>query len=77
MPYILSGQLIPLAFGMSWKGSLSTKATLFELKSSHGSVSSEKLHRCLPTVNFHGFYEFAATDRFQGQAFGISLVKKF
>jgi hypothetical protein len=29
------------------------------------------------SLNFHGFYEFAAADRFQGQAFGISLVKKF
>ena len=28
-------------------------------------------------LNFHAFYEFAAQDRFQGQAYGISLVKKF
>ena len=25
----------------------------------------------------HGFYEFAAQDRFQGRSFGISLTKKF
>jgi hypothetical protein len=29
------------------------------------------------SLNFHYFYEFAATDWFQGQAFGISLAKKF
>jgi hypothetical protein len=29
------------------------------------------------SLNMHYFGEFAATDRFQGQAFGISLVKKF
>lgn len=28
-------------------------------------------------VNLHYFYEFAAKDRFQGQAFGISIAKKF
>jgi len=28
-------------------------------------------------VNFHAFYEFAAEDRFQGQAYGISIAKKF
>ena len=28
-------------------------------------------------LNFHAFYEFAAKDRFQGQAFGINLAKKF
>jgi hypothetical protein len=28
-------------------------------------------------LNFHAFYEFSAQDRFQGQAFNISLVKKF
>jgi hypothetical protein len=27
--------------------------------------------------NFHAFYEFEAQDRFQGQAFGFSLAKKF
>jgi hypothetical protein len=31
----------------------------------------------LASLNFHAFYEFAAQDRFQGQAFGINLVKKF
>jgi hypothetical protein len=36
--------LIPLTFGIPWKGSLSNQATLFALKSSHGSLSSEKLH---------------------------------
>jgi len=29
------------------------------------------------SLNFHGFYEFSSQDRFQGQAYGISLVKKF
>jgi hypothetical protein len=29
------------------------------------------------SLNMHYFGEFAATDRFQGQAFGFSLVKKF
>jgi hypothetical protein len=29
------------------------------------------------SVNFHGFYEFAAQDRFQGQSFGVSIAKKF
>jgi hypothetical protein len=28
-------------------------------------------------LNFHAFYEFSAQDRFQGQAFGLNLVKKF
>jgi len=28
-------------------------------------------------LTFHGFYEFAAEDRFQGQSFGLSLTKKF
>jgi len=28
-------------------------------------------------LNFHAFYEFAAEDRFQGQAFGVTVVKKF
>ena len=28
-------------------------------------------------LTFHGFYEFAAKDRFQGESFGISLSKKF
>jgi hypothetical protein len=35
---------------------------------------------CLPwktSLTFHGFYEFAAEDRFQGSSFGISLTKKF
>lgn len=31
----------------------------------------------LASLNFHAFYEFAAQDRFQGQAFGFSLAKKF
>ena len=29
------------------------------------------------TLNFHTFFEFAAQDRFQGQAFGINLAKTF
>jgi hypothetical protein len=28
-------------------------------------------------LNFHYFYEFAAEDRFQGQALGLSLAVKF
>jgi len=28
-------------------------------------------------LTFHGFYEFAAKDRFQGSSFGINLSKKF
>lgn len=28
-------------------------------------------------LNVHYFYEFAATDRFQGQSFGLSVAKKF
>jgi hypothetical protein len=28
------------------------------------------------SVNFHGFYEFNARDRFQGESFGLSIVKK-
>ena len=28
-------------------------------------------------VNFHAFQEFAATDRFQGEAFGLNMAKKF
>lgn len=28
-------------------------------------------------LTFHGFYEFAAQDRFQGATFGVSLSKKF
>jgi len=28
-------------------------------------------------VNFHGFYEFASEDRFQGASFGVSIAKKF
>jgi len=28
-------------------------------------------------LTFHGFYEFAAKDRFQGESFGISLSKRF
>jgi hypothetical protein len=28
-------------------------------------------------LNFHAFYEFSAQDRFQGQAFGLNLSKKF
>jgi len=29
------------------------------------------------SVNFHGFYEYAATDRFQGVSLGLSVAKKF
>jgi hypothetical protein len=29
------------------------------------------------SVNFHGFYEFVAQDRFQGQSFGLNIGKKF
>lgn len=29
------------------------------------------------SLTFHGFYEYAAVDRFQGESFGISLSKKF
>jgi len=29
------------------------------------------------SLTFHGFYEFAAKDRFQGASFGVSLAKKF
>jgi hypothetical protein len=29
------------------------------------------------SLTFHGFGEFAATDRFQGVSFGLSLTKKF
>jgi hypothetical protein len=29
------------------------------------------------SVNFHGFYEFAAEDRFQGSSFGVNIGKKF
>ncbi len=28
-------------------------------------------------LNFRGRYEFAASDRFQGQSFSINLAKKF
>jgi hypothetical protein len=28
-------------------------------------------------LNFHGLYEFAAQDRFQGHAFGLNLAKQF
>jgi len=28
-------------------------------------------------VNFHGFYEYAAENRFEGVSFGINLIKKF
>ena len=28
-------------------------------------------------MNFHWFYEYAATNRFQGEALGLSLAKKF
>jgi hypothetical protein len=28
-------------------------------------------------VNFHGFYEYAAEDRFQGASFGVNIIKKF
>ena len=28
-------------------------------------------------LNFHAFYEVSAHDRFQGQAYGLNLVKKF
>lgn len=29
------------------------------------------------SVNFHGFSEFAAQDRFQGSSFGLNIAKKF
>jgi hypothetical protein len=29
------------------------------------------------SVNFHGFYEYSATDRFQGKSFGLDFIKKF
>ena len=29
------------------------------------------------SVNVHGFYEFAAEDRFQGSSFGLTIAKKF
>jgi hypothetical protein len=29
------------------------------------------------SMNSHGFYEYAAKDRFQGQSFGLSIAKKF
>jgi hypothetical protein len=28
-------------------------------------------------VNFHAFQEFAATDRFEGEVFGLNVAKKF
>ena len=28
-------------------------------------------------LTLHGYYEYAAEDRFQGKAFGLSIVKKF
>lgn len=28
-------------------------------------------------VNFHAFRECAATDRFQGEAFGLNMGKRF
>ncbi|MEW6444382.1 MAG: transporter [bacterium] len=28
-------------------------------------------------LTFHALYEFAAEDRFQGQAFGVTIIKKF
>ena len=31
----------------------------------------------LLSVNFHGFYEFSAQDRFQGASFGLNIAKKF
>ena len=34
---------------------------------------------CVPwktALTFHGFYEYAAKDRFQGGVFGVSLSKK-
>jgi hypothetical protein len=31
----------------------------------------------LLSMNFHGFYEVAAEDRFQGASFGLSISKKF
>jgi hypothetical protein len=31
----------------------------------------------LLAINAHYFYEFVSKDRFQGQAFGISIAKKF
>ena len=29
------------------------------------------------SVNFHGFYEYAARGRFQGQSFGLNIAKMF
>ena len=29
------------------------------------------------SMNVHGFYEYSATDRFQGQSFGLNISKKF
>jgi hypothetical protein len=29
------------------------------------------------SLSFHGFYEYAARDRFQGASFGINVAKKF
>lgn len=31
----------------------------------------------LASLSFHAFAEFAATDRFQGQAFGVTIARKF
>jgi hypothetical protein len=28
-------------------------------------------------LNFHGFYEYAARDRFQGASFGVNITKRF
>jgi hypothetical protein len=28
------------------------------------------------SLNFHGFHEYAARDRFQGASFGVNLTKK-
>jgi hypothetical protein len=31
----------------------------------------------LASLTFHGFYEFAAKDRFQGHSVGLSIAKSF
>jgi hypothetical protein len=31
----------------------------------------------LVSLNFHGFYDYLAKDRFQGEALGVNLSKKF
>jgi hypothetical protein len=31
----------------------------------------------LLSLNFHGFYELASEDRFQGASLGLNIAKKF